>query len=460
MRITSISKILAGVLAAAGLFLFISLISSITSPSHPGIGAVPGVFLLSRFHLAAFFVPIYLFSSGILLVVSSFSLRRFIVLMGTLVPFITLGIFLKVLAGGVSPAELFLIDQFGARGAGVLLLTLLLTELLVLLRVALLTPSSSEGEPMVSTRGTGKPSRLASENPANRGVKIPFGTPTNSPPPQKTGEEVPTLSSYLREGLSPILKAEPDIRAEYPIETGSSPAAEPVLEIENPRQGASVPRDDSEEAPPAFVSSLPSGEAEECEVVAEVEPIEWEEEIDPEEELLSPVLPAGNVHRQGSGEPVPPEAPEEKVVVHWEPAPLAEVEEVEGPSTPEAEPELWRERIPEENPGEDLSSDFEDEFEDELLAESDEILEPVPQPETGDGNFEEEPMEGLDGDPDEEFSPESEEEAFVDEAPEPPLPPPTPILPPKKSVPKRTRGATTCPWTVSSTNMPTVPTGL
>ena len=280
MGITNISKICAAALAAAGLFLLLSIVMALFSPLGGGILGSAGLYLLICFNAAAFFVPVYLGVVGILLLMESFSPRRFIVLMGSLVPFITLGIFLQIFSeGNPSPAELFLTRQFGQRGAGILLLTLLFAELLVLLRVALIGGSegSPKGEaggtdPVVSTLGAGKPSRLVSQDrppvikSGEEDVPESATPPSDLPSQGEPGES--SLSSMLRESFSPVLESQ-SIQPESP----EIPAVKAV-EPEEP-----VPFDESELAP--------------LEPVDEPVKVDWETEpIRPEDVPLPPPNPS------------------------------------------------------------------------------------------------------------------------------------------------------------------------
>ncbi len=126
----SFSSILAGVLSAAGLLLFVS----ISAGRNPSSGLLflftaPGRFLFSSFLQAGYYVPVYLLLCGILLFLRS--LKKGLVLMLTLslVPFLTVSVILRItFLPADLPVSRFFISAFGPGGSVVVLVLLLALE--------------------------------------------------------------------------------------------------------------------------------------------------------------------------------------------------------------------------------------------------------------------------------------------------------------------------------------------
>ena len=124
------SHILAGVLSAAGLLLFISL----SAGRNPAAGLLflftaPGRFLFASFLWAGYYVPVYLLLCGILLFLQS--LRKGLILMLTLslVPFLTVSVILRLTFLPVDlPVSRFFISAFGPGGSVFVLVLLLALE--------------------------------------------------------------------------------------------------------------------------------------------------------------------------------------------------------------------------------------------------------------------------------------------------------------------------------------------
>lgn len=106
-------------------------------PSVKGQWLTPGVFLLFWYNLAALFVPVYLFIAAIMLIRRSVPGRSMVIFTCTIVPFVTLGIYLKLITGsGNTPAERILVAALGEQAIHIVPLTLLLVEIVILLRAA------------------------------------------------------------------------------------------------------------------------------------------------------------------------------------------------------------------------------------------------------------------------------------------------------------------------------------
>ena len=254
--------------------------------------AAPGEFLFSPFSWASFFVPLYLLIAGILLVIKSFSSRRFVVLMVSLVPFITLGLLLNIHFGREDALiELFLIQEFGERGSILLLLALLLAEFFLLLHIAL-SASSPRGGAEISTLGPGKPSRFSADQTPEEEAAAESSAGVSSEP---SSQETPSLTDSFQQKLAPILAggnfqpAGPSTPQNAEGESSSPLPGEPVFD-----EAALVPL------------SPPSEMEPKADVLAEGE-LTSQEEVD-----------------LRNDRPKPLESPEKEVVVSWESLVLAD----------------------------------------------------------------------------------------------------------------------------------------
>ena len=107
-----------------GVFFLLSLILSFY-----GIGNAPGDFLKESFTYASFYIPLYIFSAAILAFRKRFSSKWVILLTSTILPFLTLVLFLKVfLDVDTSRPVLFVVDIMGRKEGSFLLFLLLLIE--------------------------------------------------------------------------------------------------------------------------------------------------------------------------------------------------------------------------------------------------------------------------------------------------------------------------------------------
>ncbi len=98
--------------------------------------AFPGRFLLASFHWAAPFVPVYLLTAGTLLVQRQFRGGALFLLTASIAPFLTVSLFLKLVAGGSdSPAVRLYTSAFGTGAGGVLLALLFVLEVVIIARL-------------------------------------------------------------------------------------------------------------------------------------------------------------------------------------------------------------------------------------------------------------------------------------------------------------------------------------
>ena len=95
------------------------------------VGAL-GAFLMEAFSWAAFFVPVYLFACAALLLGRVFRRRSALLLMFSIVPFLTLGLLFHVLSRSSSVLPQALADSFGVVPSALLLFLLLALETIFL----------------------------------------------------------------------------------------------------------------------------------------------------------------------------------------------------------------------------------------------------------------------------------------------------------------------------------------
>ncbi|MCX7032120.1 MAG: DNA translocase FtsK [Spirochaetes bacterium] len=133
----------AGVLAATSLFLLASLglalgVASGVAKGSPAprlvleVLAAPGRFLLGAFSWAAFFVPAYLLAGMTLLLVREFRRRLVLMLVLSILPFLTLSLILHVLRSSDAYLSRVMLTAFGQLPSAVLLFLLLALELMLL----------------------------------------------------------------------------------------------------------------------------------------------------------------------------------------------------------------------------------------------------------------------------------------------------------------------------------------
>jgi S-DNA-T family DNA segregation ATPase FtsK/SpoIIIE len=113
-----------------------------------GPAAALGGFLLEGFSWAGFFVPVYLFTCAVLLLGRVFRRRSALLLMFSIVPFLTLSMLSHVLSGSTSVLPLLLVDSFGLVPSALLLFLLLALETIFLFTL----PYGSHIEPQESRR--------------------------------------------------------------------------------------------------------------------------------------------------------------------------------------------------------------------------------------------------------------------------------------------------------------------
>lgn len=127
----------AGVLCVLGGYALLAVFAGFSSLTViPPILHVPGSFLAESFSWTAFYVPVYLFLAALLLYIPGFRRELVGVLSFTILPFLTISLFLKLLfADSSATITDFMTNAFGQKGGAFLLLLLFILELLVMFRL-------------------------------------------------------------------------------------------------------------------------------------------------------------------------------------------------------------------------------------------------------------------------------------------------------------------------------------
>ena len=127
-RLSYVWDVLAGILA---------LLILMAAAGGNSFILAPGMFLFERFHLASLYIPGLVFFCGFLIRSGSFPRRTRILTWLSLLPFLTLAVFLQVATGntGVLVSRL-LLDGMGRYPATALLFLFLVLEVLGLFRLS------------------------------------------------------------------------------------------------------------------------------------------------------------------------------------------------------------------------------------------------------------------------------------------------------------------------------------
>ncbi len=123
--------VFSGVLTVLCASTLVSLV--LAAAGAPTALGVPGRFLLSSFSWAAFFAPLYFLCGILLLGAPVFRRRSALLLMFSIVPFLTLSLILRVLQSPSSLIPQLLVDSFGVLPSALLLFLLLALEMVFLL---------------------------------------------------------------------------------------------------------------------------------------------------------------------------------------------------------------------------------------------------------------------------------------------------------------------------------------
>ncbi|HET6452037.1 MAG TPA: DNA translocase FtsK, partial [Spirochaetia bacterium] len=229
--VTSFVLVLAGlaVLSTASLVLDVCGVG--------GPAAALGAFLAGGFSWAGFFVPLYLAACAGMLVSPVFRQRRALLLILSIIPFLTLSLLFHVLTGSHSALVLVLVDAFGAVPSALLLFFLLALEIIFLATLPYGIRFSDDGSGRTGAR-LALPA-IAPAAPEVEAVVV-------ADPPWSV-EEPPTLAPVV--APAPVTAAadsgeDEETRAEppQPAEPHAEPeVAEPEPEIEEPQPEPATP---------------------------------------------------------------------------------------------------------------------------------------------------------------------------------------------------------------------------
>ena len=140
------------VLTLGSTLLLLSVLCLVSLALHlagvSGVVAGIGRFLIGAFSWAGFFGPLYLIAGTVLLLAPVFRRGSALLLMFSIVPFLTLSVFFHVLSRASSALPQVLIDSFGLLPSALLLFLLLLAlEVIVLFTL----PYGNSGSGLRST---------------------------------------------------------------------------------------------------------------------------------------------------------------------------------------------------------------------------------------------------------------------------------------------------------------------
>jgi S-DNA-T family DNA segregation ATPase FtsK/SpoIIIE len=252
------------VLAATALFLLASLLLAVTSVEPAGLVrevlAAPGRFLLDAFWWTAFFVPAYLLTGMTLLFLRGFRRRWALLLVLSILPFLTLSLALHVVRSSDAYLSRVMLDAFGPIPSAALLFLLLALELMLLFVLPRGFSRAAASAPAETGAGRGVPDGDADLTPAilrlgaatriGRGTKAAEGAddaevePADEADlPAVIGEEVVTPVRAVAAPDDDVAELEPVDEAEDAVPVPPGAQAELDLGVEAKRKPYSIPVD-------------------------------------------------------------------------------------------------------------------------------------------------------------------------------------------------------------------------
>jgi DNA segregation ATPase FtsK/SpoIIIE, S-DNA-T family len=133
-------RISPAILTIVGILIVLSIACLLSLGLHlggvSGVAGALGRFLMEAFSWAGFFVPLYLLAGVALLLAPVFRRRSALLLMFSIVPFITLSLIFHVLSKSTSSLALLLMDSFGLAPSALLLFLLLAVQIILLFTAA------------------------------------------------------------------------------------------------------------------------------------------------------------------------------------------------------------------------------------------------------------------------------------------------------------------------------------
>ncbi len=195
LLVSAVALLLVAVLCAGSIIGFLA--------GSSGLAARPGAFFVATFSWAGLFVPGYLGAAALLLLRPVFRRRSALLLMFSIVPFLTLSLLLHVLSDSASPLARVLLDSFGVLPAALLLFLLLALE--TMLAITLFTSR----QPRPRRRETRKqplalPALDVTDLPAATPPEVPAAeaaaSSTESPAPAVEPEQAAVPAAEAEEG--------------------------------------------------------------------------------------------------------------------------------------------------------------------------------------------------------------------------------------------------------------------
>lgn len=117
MQKQTVSSVIAGILFFTGLFILLSLLLFLVSDTE-GLLVYPGMYLYGAFSVLSFYIPVYLFFAGYLLLLPVIRKDIIIVLTGTVVPFFFFAVFARIALQEVrSGLVAAIVDSLGKNGS-------------------------------------------------------------------------------------------------------------------------------------------------------------------------------------------------------------------------------------------------------------------------------------------------------------------------------------------------------
>jgi S-DNA-T family DNA segregation ATPase FtsK/SpoIIIE len=249
-----LSLLLTGVLIFLGL-LSLSLIALdiLDSAGREGplaVGAFLGSFMTGSFHYAAFFIPLYFWSCGLLLLWRPFRMDFLLILNYLILPFFTLGLSLRLFLSETaldSPLTELFARSFTRTGGAFLAALLFLLELVVIpqLMAVLARLFKPRGE---------RRFLLAAPKPAPREAEDPLEADPAELEEVESADRREYLPMFAKGSvLASLPQRELEALPEEPEEPDDMPMPEPVIPIERGPEG---PFDPEEPAPEAYQEGI------------------------------------------------------------------------------------------------------------------------------------------------------------------------------------------------------------
>ena len=213
-----------------------------------------GAFLIEAFSWAAFFVPVYLFACAVLLLGRVFRPRSALLLMFSIVPFLTLSFLFHVLSRSSSVLPLALADSFGVVPSALLLFLLLALETIFLFtlpygtrivetpRAPALLPFSADPVAVIETVVVDDPPAAAVVVHAEMPIvteQEPVAEPVEPEPAETEAEAAPAVIDAAQRDAFVVTPGPEQVELPFPKAAGASKLyGIPVHSVLKNRDGA------------------------------------------------------------------------------------------------------------------------------------------------------------------------------------------------------------------------------